>query len=591
MASWMTDWAEKGGNLLNSLDSRVANFLQTADSAVVHPLAIPPRKLTSPRTVEITKPGIASPIAPQGASSRQCVADTTDVQLFEFLNNPAPMEQAISSLNASLPAPSSQQPLQPQSQVSVSNTSTDAATENRLLHQEVASLNQEIAELVKRNKRAESEAQLRNEEIDSLRRQVHAWKTRLDEMKTALQRSNSTSYSDTGKVKDLEVQVEKLTKTLTVTQKALEESENKASEALKLADLSSGRVEQLQQDIARLTRSLATYKEKATAILSDKEKVISDLRDQLNASGGDADGMSSQYVDENLRREYEQLREETISLRQEAEQRLMAASEMEERASEEHASLRRTINLLNQQLQLEKQLVTDSDAQIIELQRRLTAAEEAAKRKEATTASQLQSAEEEVARLRQCLSSEAPPNMLCSSISAQSPSEQPQPRADVEARVFELEARIRQLNDSLLTKQDSLEAALVQNHALKIRLERLEAECDAHLLETGSTRSPAFPGGYAQLPQNSPSKPPHGFARLHLIDTSLPTWLRGGVSAVDDWMIRLVAMLRRRPLIRLLLILYLGVFHVWLLCTLIFFAPPLSSPHAPPPPPLPPRLP
>lgn len=28
MTSWMTDWAEKGGSLLNSLDSRVASLLK-----------------------------------------------------------------------------------------------------------------------------------------------------------------------------------------------------------------------------------------------------------------------------------------------------------------------------------------------------------------------------------------------------------------------------------------------------------------------------------------------------------------------------------------------------------------------------------
>lgn len=144
------------------------------------------------------------------------------------------------------------------------------------------------------------------------------------------------------------------------------ESESKASEALKLADLSSSRVEQLQQECSRLTRSLASYKEKAAVILSDKDKVISELRDQLNSASAavradDDDNRSQQSasqirMDEQLRRECEQLKEETIALRQEADQRLLAASEMEERAFEEHASLRRTINLLEQQLQREKQV-------------------------------------------------------------------------------------------------------------------------------------------------------------------------------------------------------------------------------------------
>lgn len=117
---------------------------------------------------------------------------TNDSQLFEFLNNPAPMEQAISvldspkqslaplnvSLSSSPTHPNQQttehlearssppQQLVPsQSQASVlPKNSTDISMENRLLHQEIASLNQEIAELVKRNKRIEAQ---KNKEASS----------------------------------------------------------------------------------------------------------------------------------------------------------------------------------------------------------------------------------------------------------------------------------------------------------------------------------------------------------------------------------------------------------------------------------------
>ncbi|VUZ49813.1 unnamed protein product [Hymenolepis diminuta] len=449
--------------------------------------------------------------------------------------------------------------------------------ENRLLHQEVASLNQEIAELIKRNKRSENDAQQQLKEIDGLRAQVQSLKVRLEESKRiAPHRSNSTSSNegtDNKNVRDLELQIEKLTKSLTSTRQALTESESKANEALKLADLSSSRVKQLQQEVSRLTHSLASYKEKAGAILSDKEKVISELRDQLNSGSGSIE-------DSNLRREYEQLQEETIILRQEADQRLLAASDMEERVFEEHASFRRTISLLEQQLQREKQLVSDSDAEIIDLQRRLNVVEEASKRDLASLNGQLRSAEAEIARLRRCLAET--PTQSPNSPSLHAGSASPSTRNfDAEAKIFELEAKARQLNDSLLTKQDALEATLAQNHALKIRLDRLEAESDAHLLDSERSKTASFASGYPQLPQSSPSRSPHGFVRLHLIDTSLPNWLHSLVAGVDDWMIRFVAMLRRRPMIRLLLVLYLGVFPLWLLCSVLLFTPPAPSPHPP----------
>ncbi|VDO10474.1 unnamed protein product [Rodentolepis nana] len=183
--------------------------------------------------------------------------------------------------------------------------------------------------------------------------------------------------------------------------------------------------------------------------------------DQLNSGSGSSE-------DTNLRREYEQLQEEAVVLRQEADQRLLAASKIEEKAFEEHASLRRTVSLLEQQLQREKQLLSDSDAEIIDLQRRLNLAEEASKRDLASLNGQLRSAEAEVTRLRRCLASaETSPKSPDSPLVA-SPSPSTRSRNfDTEARIFELQTNVQQLNDALLTKQDALEATLVQNHALK----------------------------------------------------------------------------------------------------------------------------
>lgn len=109
--------------------------------------------------------------------------ETSDTQLFEFLNSPAPMEQAIIALKSNPSPPAvvqrnshQSQPVQSSKLVEVSKPTTatvaaknasDVEMENRLLHQEVASLNQEIAELIKRNKRSENDAQQRLKEVSN----------------------------------------------------------------------------------------------------------------------------------------------------------------------------------------------------------------------------------------------------------------------------------------------------------------------------------------------------------------------------------------------------------------------------------------
>lgn len=112
--------------------------------------------------------------------------------------------------------------------------------------------------------------------------------------------------------------------------------------------------------------------------------------------------------------------------------------------------------------------MSDSDAEIIDLQRRLNVAEEASKRDLASLNGQLRSAEAEIARLRRCLAETPTQSPNSPSLHAGSASPSTSSRNfDAEAKIFELEAKARQLNDSLLTKQDALEATLAQNHALK----------------------------------------------------------------------------------------------------------------------------
>ncbi|VDD75544.1 unnamed protein product [Mesocestoides corti] len=505
----------------------------------------------------------------------------TDAELLDFLNDPTPVEKEASAVTpvtstgrstlASFQPPKAS-PGQPQC--------VDPVTENRLLHNEVASLNQEIANLVKRNRRAEQESQFRMREVESLRVHVQSLQDRLKEVQRIRSASGDIG-SNTQTVRKLESQVKKLTATLDQTKQALTESESKASETLKLVDISAGRIEQLQQEVSCAVRSLTAYKEKAAAVLADKEKarqlrspsspfarcvVISDLRQQI--SGGPPTSPSTEDASAPdvaaVQAELQHLREETLSLRQEADKRLLAATEMEEQAFEEHASLRRTIGLLEQQLQREKELRNEADAEILDLQRRLGSEEQ----RVARVKTDLQSAEAELARMRRVLAEGGGGGGGSASASPVASSRNGAAASSADAeQILAMEARIRQLSDSLVTKQDALDATLAQNHNLKIRLDRLEAESDARLLTDGRSGA-TFPGGGSQLPQMS-----HGFARLHLIDTSLPSWVRSIVVSLDAFMIRLVAHLRRRPLIRLLLIVYLFLFHVWLFLGLFFLTP------------------
>ncbi len=57
-----------------------------------------------------------------------------------------------------------------------------------------------------------------------------------------------------------------------------------------------------------------------------------------------------------LQAEIDLLRGETVAMQQEADRRALLASEMEEQQQIEHTSLRKTISVLEQQLEREKQV-------------------------------------------------------------------------------------------------------------------------------------------------------------------------------------------------------------------------------------------
>lgn len=133
--------------------------------------------------------------------------------------------------------------------------------------------------------------------------------------------------------------------------------------------------------------------------------------------------------------------------------------------------------------------MADSDAEIIDLQRRLNVVEETSKRELASVSGQLRSAEAEVMRLRRSpTSATAPSSPTSTNHGVISVSPSTGRNVDAETKIFELEAKVRQLNDTLLTKQDALEATLAQNHALKVSIVIYEHYLIALLLKSSPNR-------------------------------------------------------------------------------------------------------
>ncbi|VDL97461.1 unnamed protein product [Schistocephalus solidus] len=452
----------------------------------------------------ITNPSsciVASSVSPERSSTEASVtadACPATAQLPVTVSGDMGHIQAtVSSCSASVPspAPSHLLPREPPegsgcapATLPPSVAAAQVALENKCLHSEVSSLNQEVTILVQRNHKTEEDnARLRNQA----------------------------------------------------------ESEEKAAEARKQAELSTARADHAQREVSRISRYLSEYKEKASHILANKEKLIEELQ-QSKAGNKATCAVSASAVPEEenvhlhasqeevgllaeakaLRAEVTLLREEEANWRAETERRELAFQELETQLQFEHASLRRTLEVLEQQLTHEKQLRAESEKELLDLHVQLSAQEERAAREKVELHSLVQSNEAELARMRRMIAEGREP--VVSQTSKQLSA--PPPRTDTE-QILALEARLRQLNDSLITKQDALDAVLAQNHGLK--------------------------------------------------ESSIPASLRAVIVSLDGLIIGLVGFLRRHPLFRLLFILYLFFLHLWFGFAFFLYAPaPLtSSPH------------
>ncbi|VDP39020.1 unnamed protein product [Schistosoma mattheei] len=328
-----------------------------------------------------------------------------------------------------------------QSRNTHSSITSDLQLENKLLRSEVSSLSQEVSGLLRRNHKA-------SEEIKQLTGQV----------KTKLKQTEMELSTVQNNLKYVQSQLEKNKLTINTLEASLYESRQQSLIADK-------RIELTQNDNIRLTRELTQYKEKANHILAMKERVISSLRgqdvnlEQLQTTAVNSENNSENELITSIRAECDLLREEATRWRLEVEHREMAMQELELQMQAEKDSLRRNIELSEQQAEREKQLREEADTELAHSRQSIRELEETFSRQKADLHNKLMSTESELARLRQIASNESIRNT-------------PPSRSDPE-NILTLESRIRQLTDNLLSKQDALDSVLAQNHALKIRLDRV----------------------------------------------------------------------------------------------------------------------
>ncbi|XP_055332906.1 golgin subfamily A member 5-like isoform X2 [Paramacrobiotus metropolitanus] len=371
--------------------------------------------------------------------------------------------------------------------------------------------------------------------------QMEFTKRQISELETQLHREKEAAVSQQNQlatsIKYLENQNQELLGSVYLLEKNIASEKSAREETAKQMSLAL-----LDCDLAR--QELVDYQQKAHKILQSKDELIGSLKMNSGALNDETSRLEMNEMEE----EKEMLRTEIISLQSRIENVTKQLHANEIRHREDETALRSQVIRLEQALSEESNKRSAAEAGLQSRSDELRTVEDELNRKEQTFHSRMKDREEELIRLRQQFFTR----------SESKPSEQ------------ELESRMRILTDNLIQKQTLIETLNTEKNSMSVQMERLERR----LRESSRNSANDFVLPVASGPHseafrtNAPS-----FLNEHSGDNEVSRRLKRAYSTVDRFSFRLGTFLRRYPLARVMVIVYMLLLHFWVLVVLFTYTP------------------
>ncbi|NWT33472.1 GOGA5 protein, partial [Cardinalis cardinalis] len=316
------------------------------------------------------------------------------------------------------------------------------------------------------------------------------------------------------------------------------------------------RADELQQQV-KVTKShlesakqeLTDYKQKATRILQSKEKLINSLKEGSGIEGLDSNTASTVELEE-LRHERDTQREEIQKLMGQIQQMRAELQDMETQQVSEAESVREQLQDLQEQISAQKMAKQEAEAELERQKQELRYTEEELYRTKNTFQSRIKDREEEIQKLRNQLT-----NKTLSSSSQ-----------------TELENRLHQLTETLIQKQTMLESLSTEKNSLVYQLERLEQQLKA--VQGTSANGPSINMAGIDGAEGARLRSvPVLFGDADPGVAGMYGRVRKAASTIDQFSIRLGIFLRRYPIARVFVIIYMALLHLWVMIVLLTYTP------------------
>ncbi|XP_067100077.1 golgin subfamily A member 5 [Osmerus mordax] len=329
-------------------------------------------------------------------------------------------------------------------------------------------------------------------------------------------------------------------------------AERRAAEDKHRADDLQQQMKSARAGAEAAKQELQDYKHKASRILQSKEKLISSLKEGSGLDTLDGGGAGILELEE-LRHEKELQRDETQKLQGQLQTLRSEIQELENQALAEAEAWREQQGELEEQQALQARAKQEVEAEVERYKQELQYVEEENHRAKTALQSRIKDREDEIQKLRNQLT-----NKTLSSSSQ-----------------TELESRLHQLTETLIQKQTVLEALGTEKSSLVFQLERLEQQLRSQ--QGGPAGGPAIDMAGTEGPGARQRNTPILFT-----DHDSPGVygkVRKAASTIDRFSIRLGIFLRRYPMARVFVILYIALLHLWVMVVLLTYSPEMHHDH------------
>ncbi|GAB5573114.1 golgin subfamily A member 5 isoform X1 [Prionailurus iriomotensis] len=365
---------------------------------------------------------------------------------------------------------------------------------------------------------------LQNQALQTLQERLHeADAARKREQESCKQMQNEFA----ARLNDMEAERQNLAEAVTL-------AERKYSDEKKRVDELQQQVKAFKSNLESSKQELIDYKQKATRILQSKEKLINSLKEGSGFEGLDSSTAHSVELEE-LRHEKELQKEEIQKLMGHIHQLRSELQDMEAQQVSEAESAREQLQDLQDQIAGQKASKQELEAELERQKQEFHYIEEDLYRTKNTLQSRIKDREEEIQKLRNQLTNKTLSN------SSQS----------------ELENRLHQLTETLIQKQTMLESLSTEKNSLVFQLERLEQQVNSASGSSNNGSSINMSGvdnGEGTRLRNVP-------VLFNDTETNLAGMygkVRKAASSIDQFSIRLGIFLRRYPIARVFVIIYMS---------------------------------